>query len=81
LIDSSSEDTPAVFPDSPAAQAGLQAGDVIVAVDGEPVNAQDDLAEQVLKHSPGDTLTLRVVRDEEPQEIEVTLGVLPEQRD
>jgi S1-C subfamily serine protease len=81
LIDSSNEDTPAVFPDSPAAQAGLQAGDVIVAVDGEPVNAQDDLAEQVLKHSPGDTLTLRVVRDDEPQEIEVTLGVLPEQRD
>jgi len=81
LIDSSREEIPAVFPDSPAEAAGLQAGDVIVAVDGEPVNAEDDLSEHVLKRSPGDTLSLRVMRGDQPQEIEVTLGVLPEQTD
>ncbi len=80
LIDSSREDVPAIFPDSPAAEAGLQAGDVIVAVDGEAVNAENDLSEHVLKRSPGDTISLRVLRGDEPQEIEVTLGVLPEQR-
>ncbi len=81
LIESSREDVPAVFPNSPADQAGLQAGDVIVAVDGESVNAEDDLAEHVLKRSPGDTLNLRVMRGDEPREIEITLGVLPEQTD
>jgi S1-C subfamily serine protease len=54
---------------------------VIVAVDGESVNAEDDLAEHVLKRSPGDTLNLRVMRGDEPREIEITLGVLPEQTD
>ena len=79
LIDSSRDDVPAVFPDSPAAEAGLQDGDVIVAVDGEPVNAEDDLSEHVLKRSPGDTLSLRIVRGDEEQDIQITLGVLPEQ--
>ncbi len=79
LIDSSREDVPAVFPNSPAADAGLQAGDVIVAVDGDAVNAEDDLSEHVLKRSPGDTLSLRIVRGGEEQEVEITLGVLPEQ--
>jgi S1-C subfamily serine protease len=79
LIQSSREDVPAVFPGSPAEEAGLEAGDIIVEVDGQPVNAEDDLAEHVLKRSPGDTLSLRVMRGEEPQEIQVTLGVLPEQ--
>jgi S1-C subfamily serine protease len=79
LIQSSREDVPAVFPGSPAEEAGLQAGDVIVEVDGQPVNAEDDLAEHVLKRSPGDTLSVRVMRGEQPQDIQITLGVLPEQ--
>jgi S1-C subfamily serine protease len=79
LIQSSREDVPAVFPGSPAEEAGLQAGDVIVEVDGQPVNAEDDLAEHVLKRSPGDTLSVRVMRGDEPQDIQITLGVLPEQ--
>jgi S1-C subfamily serine protease len=80
LIDSSSPDRPAVFPDSPAAAAGLRAGDVITAVDGQAVSASDDLAEHVLKRAPGETVTLRVVRGDEAQDVEVTLGVLPAQQ-
>jgi len=81
LIDSSSADVPAVFPDSPAAAAGLEAGDIITAVNGDAVNASDDLAEHVLKHAPGDTITLRVVRGGDEVDVELTLGVLPGQQD
>jgi S1-C subfamily serine protease len=79
LIDSSSSEVPAVFPDSPAAAAGLEAGDVITAVNGDAVTATDDLAEHVLRHVPGDTITLRIVRGGDELELDVTLGVLPEQ--
>jgi S1-C subfamily serine protease len=68
---------PAVFPDSPAAAAGLESGDIITAVNGDPVTASDDLAEHVLKHVPGDTITLSVVRGSRELDVEVTLGVLP----
>ncbi|HEX2194401.1 MAG TPA: trypsin-like peptidase domain-containing protein [Candidatus Limnocylindria bacterium] len=80
LIDSANPEVPAVFPGSPAEQAGLQPGDVIVAVDGSPVTAEDDLAEHVLKHAPGDAITLRVLRGSEERDVQVTLGVLPEER-
>ncbi|HEX6129727.1 MAG TPA: trypsin-like peptidase domain-containing protein [Candidatus Limnocylindria bacterium] len=79
LIDSSSPDVPAVFPDSPAAAAGLRQGDVIVAIDGQAVNASDDLAEHVLKRAPGETVTLSVLRGGDERQVEVTLGVLPAQ--
>jgi S1-C subfamily serine protease len=69
----------AVFPDSPAADAGLQAGDVIVAIDGDPVDADRDLAEQILPHMPGDTITLRILRGSSTLEVDVTLGTLPAQ--
>src|ERR671914_1346463 len=66
-----------IFPDSPAEQAGLQAGDVIVAVDGEPVDGDHDLSSQIIPHRPGDTITLRVLRGNSTLEVSVTLGVLP----
>ncbi|MDQ3690771.1 MAG: trypsin-like peptidase domain-containing protein [Chloroflexota bacterium] len=67
----------AVFPGSPAEEAGLRSGDIIVAVDGEQVSADSDLATLILPHAPGDTITLRVLRDNSSREIEVTLGELP----
>ena len=78
LIDSSNG-RPAVFPDSPAAQAGLQAGDVITAVDGDRVDADSDLADHILPHQPGDEITLTVIRDGSQMDVTVTLGTLPEQ--
>ena len=67
----------AIFPGSPAEEAGLQAGDVIVAVDGERVDAETDLSTRILPHSPGDTITLRILRGNTTSEVEVTLGTLP----
>jgi 2-alkenal reductase len=79
LIDSSTPNAPAVFPGSPAADAGLQEGDVIVAVDGERVDADHDLATRILPHQPGDQVTLSVVTDGTTRDVAVTLGTLPGQ--
>jgi len=69
---------PAVFPGSPAAEAGLRPGDVIVAVDGERVDADRDLSFHILPHRPGDQIVLSVVRDGSEREVTVELGTLPE---
>jgi S1-C subfamily serine protease len=69
--------TAAVFPGSPAEAAGLQDGDIIVAIGGEQITADADLSMLILPYSAGDTITLRVLRDSSTREIEVTLGELP----
>ena len=66
----------AVVPGSPAEAAGLQANDVITAVDGEQLE-EGDLAQSVLPHKPGDEVTLRIVRGQSTEEITITLGDYP----
>jgi putative serine protease PepD len=51
-----------VTPDSPAAQAGLQAGDVVVSIDGKAVQDRSELVAAIRGHKPGDKVTLGVVR-------------------
>jgi len=80
VVIDSGNNQPAVFPNSPAADAGLKQGDVITEVDGTPVNADTDLAELMLPHQPGDTVTLTVLRGSSKQQIDVKLGTLPENR-
>ncbi len=53
-------------------------GDVIVAVDGQRLEHDSDLAELVARRRPGETVTLAIIRDGEAEEIEVTLGPRPE---
>ncbi|MGH2416877.1 MAG: S1C family serine protease [Candidatus Limnocylindria bacterium] len=69
----------AIFPGSPAEAAGLQAGDIIVAINGEQIGEDTELSTLILPHSPGDTITLRVLRGNSVSEVEVTLGELPAQ--
>ena len=70
-----------VAEDSPAAEAGLQEGDVITAIGGEPLGAPQDLVDAVAAREPGDRLTLTVYDpgDEEESEVEVKLGENPEE--
>jgi S1-C subfamily serine protease len=63
-----------VTPDSAADEAGLEVGDLVVSLDGVPVQGIVDLAAQVQSHSPGSTVDVVVVRDGQEQTITVTLG-------
>jgi putative serine protease PepD len=63
----------------PAADAGIQAGDVVTEVDGDQVNDPDDVAQAIEDNEPGDRVEVRVERGGSEQTIEVTLGQRPEQ--
>ena len=52
---------------------------MIIAVDGDRVDADSDLADHILPHQPGDEITLTVMRDGSQMDVTVTLGTLPEQ--
>jgi S1-C subfamily serine protease len=69
-----------VAPGSPAAQAGLQQGDVIYAIGDVPVRSQRDLQRALTnRFKPGDTVTLKVNRNGSEQTVSVTLGERPAQ--
>ncbi|GAA2720085.1 serine protease [Cellulomonas aerilata] len=59
---------------SPAAAADLQAGDAIVAIDGDAVGGSESLTAYVRERTAGDTAKLTVVRDGESLEVTVTLA-------
>ena len=62
---------------SPAEHAGVQPGDVIVAIDGKPIHIPEDLIAVVRSHKPGDTLQVNLVRDGAQQTVSVTLAERP----
>jgi serine protease Do/serine protease DegQ len=70
----------AVTPDSPAAHAGLQAGDVVTSFQGKPVATRDQLRLQVAQMAPGTRAAVQVVREGRPLTIDVTLGQLADAR-
>jgi 2-alkenal reductase len=53
-------------------------GDVILQVDGRDIVRPDDLAEVVAAHQPGDEVTLTILRDNEREKVELTLGERPD---
>lgn len=63
-----------VEPNSAAAKAGLEVGDIIIAFDGQQVTSTSDLMLDVRTKNPGDKVTLTIVRDGNEQNVEVTLG-------
>jgi 2-alkenal reductase len=59
---------------TPADRAGLRAGDVIIAVEGNPVDDRHSLVSLLLEHVAGDTITLEILRDGRVIETDLTLG-------
>lgn len=66
-----------VMPNSPAAQSGLRAGDVIEQVDGQPVQDAADFQGLVEAKVPGDRLSLSLLRQGQSSQINLELGALP----
>ncbi|MDA8337635.1 MAG: trypsin-like peptidase domain-containing protein [Peptococcaceae bacterium] len=64
----------AVEPNSPAAAAGLQKGDVIAAFNGRPVEGPDDLVAKVQACTPGTTAQVQIFRNGRSMTIPVTVG-------
>jgi serine protease Do len=68
-----------VQPDSPAAKAGLQPGDVIEQVDGKAVANPRDLAVDIAAVKPGEQVPLSIVRNGETQTVTVSVATMPNQ--
>ena len=63
-----------VMPGSAAAKAGLKPGDVITAMNGEPVHQAGDVSSRVGIARPGDAVKLAIWRDKSSQDLSVSLG-------
>lgn len=66
-----------VRPDGPAEQAGLQKGDVIVSVNGKPVEETRHVIDTVSAMAPGTRVEIEIVRDGKPRSLTVTLAERP----
>lgn len=63
---------------SPADDAGLEQGDVIVGFDGETITSMDELVVEIRRREVGATVPLEVVRGEQTLELEATLADRPD---
>ena len=63
-----------VYANSPASQAGLQKGDIIVGVDGQEIKEMEKLNEYKNTKKIGDKIKIKIIRTSKEQEIEVTLA-------
>lgn len=63
-----------VSANSPASQAGIQKGDIIIGVDGQEIKTMEKLNEYKNTKKIGDKIKLKILRASKEQEVEVTLG-------
>ena len=61
----------------PAAQAGLREGDIVVALNGQPIDSSSALTRRVGQAAPGDNLRLEIIREGRRQTVTVRSGTRP----
>jgi serine protease Do len=67
-----------VSPNSPAAKAGIERGDLILEINGQQVQGPQDLSVRVSQTAPGTTVHLKVFRNGQTRDVNVTLSELNE---
>ncbi len=67
-----------VTPDSPAAKAGLQRGDIITTLQGQPVTGPNELRLQIAQMTPGTDVRLGILHEGKEREVTVKLAQMPE---
>jgi putative serine protease PepD len=67
----------AVVPGGPAADAGMQAGDVITELNGQPATNSDQIAALTITQKPGDVVTVKYLRNGQSATTKITLGTQP----
>lgn len=70
-----------VEPESPAARAGIQVGDILTAVDGEGLGSTHALSRSVRRHKDGDTVKIDLLRDRSKKTLAVTIKEAEGRRD
>ena len=60
-----------------AQNAGVQVGDIVTAVDGQPITSMNDLILMIRRHAPGETATLTVLRGGKTVQLKVKVGDRP----
>ncbi|MDO8424880.1 MAG: PDZ domain-containing protein, partial [bacterium] len=63
----------AVYAGSPAEKAGIQEGDIILEFAGEKITADNTLSKVIMKYNPGDKVILKILKQGQEKNIEVTL--------
>ena len=63
-----------IAPGGPADEAGLEPGDTITAINGDPVTSAEELIVRIRAHAPGESITLTIREDDVEREMDVTLG-------
>jgi len=66
-----------VSPGSPAAQAGMQPGDQITAINGTPIASTDQFIATIDHYKPGQSVTMTVTRSGQSKQVKVTLANRP----
>jgi S1-C subfamily serine protease len=60
--------------DSPAADAGVMVGDILIGIDGHPMRDTDDLREALSSERAGQSASLRIIRGGDIRELDTTIG-------
>jgi len=68
-----------VVPNAPGAKAGLQPGDIVVSLNGKPVETSSQLTRGVASVQPGGKVTLTVLRNGQKKDVQVTLAKRPDE--
>lgn len=69
-----------IFRDSPAHQAGLQPGDIMIKIDGKVIQSGHSAMNQIAAAKPGTVIVMGLLRNNEPLTVEVTIGNRPPTR-